>query len=104
MKYYPIFLDITEKPCVVVGGGEVACRKVQRLLQCGAHVSVISKQLCPELRALKKQGAIHHVGKQYQAEQIDHAFLVVGATDNNDINGKIFHDAREEKHPREHCR
>ncbi|MBN1548978.1 MAG: bifunctional precorrin-2 dehydrogenase/sirohydrochlorin ferrochelatase [Syntrophaceae bacterium] len=94
MKYYPVFLDIAGKPCVVVGGGEVACRKVHRLLECGAHVSVISRQLCPDLLELKTHGSVTHIDDQYQSEQIDHAFLVVGATDNSDVNGKIFRDAR----------
>lgn len=94
MKYYPVFLDISGKPCAVVGGGEVACRKVQRLLQCGALVTVIADALLPELEALKAQGKITHIDGQYAAEYIASAFIAIGATDNRHVNEQIFRDAR----------
>ena len=47
--YYPVFLNIRGKRCVVVGGGEVALRKVKALLECGANVTVVSPALCLEL-------------------------------------------------------
>ena len=96
MKYYPVFLDISDKPCAVVGGGEVACRKVQRLLQCGARVTVIADALSPELEALKTRGEVAHIDDQYAAEHIASAFIVIGATDNRHVNEQIFRDARTE--------
>lgn len=97
MKYYPVFLDISGKPCAVVGGGEVACRKVQRLLQCGARVTVIADALSPELEALKARGEITHIDDQYAAEHIASALIVIGATDNRHVNEQIFRDARTER-------
>ncbi|MCU0581605.1 MAG: bifunctional precorrin-2 dehydrogenase/sirohydrochlorin ferrochelatase [Syntrophales bacterium] len=94
MKYYPVFLDISDKPCAVVGGGEVACRKVQRLLQCGARVTVIADALTPELEALKARGEIAHINDQYAAQHIASAFIAIGATDNRHVNEQIFRDAR----------
>ncbi len=94
MKYYPVFLDIGGKPCVVVGGGEVAYRKVQRLLQCGARVRVIAKGLSPGLEELNGQGLITHIDAHYEPEHIDSAFLVIGATDNREVNERIFRNAR----------
>jgi len=93
LKYYPVFLDISGKPCAVVGGGEVACRKVQRLLQCGARVTVIADALSPELEALKARGEIAHIDGQYAAEHIASAFIAIGATDNRHVNEQIFRDA-----------
>ena len=61
MIYYPVFLDILDKKCVVIGGGEVAARKVNRLLNCGAKVFVVSPKLTPELITLKAQSAIEHI-------------------------------------------
>ena len=52
LKYYPVFWNIADKKCVVVGGGEVAERKVKKLLESGAKVFVISPQLTPELTRL----------------------------------------------------
>jgi len=97
LKYYPVFLDISGKPCAVVGGGEVACRKVQRLLQCGARVTVIADALSPELEALKARGEITHIDDQYAAEHIASALIVIGATDNRHVNEQIFRDARTER-------
>ncbi len=70
LKYYPVFLDITGKKCVVVGGGDVAARKVARLLDCGAKVCVVSPQLVPELAALKKEGRIEHIADEYAGEYL----------------------------------
>ena len=94
MKYYPIFLDIREKKCVVVGGGEVAVRKVERLLDCGAKVFVISPKLSPALATLKEEGVIHHIAIKYTGDLIDGAALVIGATDDEKTNAQISLDAR----------
>ena len=94
MKYYPVFLDISGKPCAVIGGGEVAYRKLQRLLQCGARVTVIADALSPELETLKARGEIAHIDGQYAAEHIASAFIVIGATDSRKVNEQIFRDAR----------
>ncbi len=94
LKYYPVFLDITGKKCVVVGGGEVAARKVVRLLDCGAKVCVVSPQIVPELAAIKQEGHIEHINCEYAGEYLCGAFLVIGATDNEQINAAISQDAK----------
>ncbi|MCK7514356.1 MAG: NAD(P)-dependent oxidoreductase [Desulfobacterales bacterium] len=61
MKYYPVFLDIRDKNCVIVGGGEVAARKAERLLDCGAKVFVISPKVSPvTCRAERKKNNQPH--------------------------------------------
>lgn len=69
MRYFPLFLDLTNKPVLVVGGGEVACRKIDALLRADAKVTVISPQVAPALQAWIDQGNvtgfsifIHHTG------------------------------------------
>lgn len=94
MKYYPVFWNIAGKKCVVVGGGEVAERKVKRLLDCDAKVFVISSKLTPELARLNEKNIISHIAKEYSGEQIYGAALVVGATDNQKTNTAIASDAR----------
>ena len=94
MRYYPVFLDIRDKICVIVGGGEVALRKAERLLDCGAKISVISPKLVPELAALKDKGLIYHVDAEYSGDLIDQAVLVIGATDDEKTNARISEDAR----------
>jgi len=94
MRYYPLFLDISRRRCVVVGGGKVAERKIERLLACGARVEVIGKILTPALAALKENGRIVHHETDYEEALIRGAFLVIGATDNDVVNGRIAGDAR----------
>jgi precorrin-2 dehydrogenase/sirohydrochlorin ferrochelatase len=94
LKYYPIFLDIRGKICVIVGGGDVALRKTARLLDCGAKVSVISPKLVPELTALKDKKLISHIATEYSGDLIDKAALIIGATDDEKTNARISQDAR----------
>ena len=64
--YYPMFLNISGKRCVVVGGGRVALRKVRALLEHGANVEVISPTLCPALAELAERGQIRTSRRHYQ--------------------------------------
>ena len=95
MKYYPVFLDITEKPCAVVGGGEVALRKTQRLLQCHARIWVITEELIPDWKTLPGQDGLHFIHDEYKPCHIEGMFLVIGATNKRDVNDRVFQDARE---------
>jgi precorrin-2 dehydrogenase/sirohydrochlorin ferrochelatase len=95
VRYYPLFLDITDRRCVVIGGGDVAERKVARLLDFGASVVVVGKTLTPGLEAMKKAGRISHIDVDYDQALIDDAFLVIGATDQDDINAEISRDGKE---------
>ena len=94
MKYYPVFWDITGKKCVVVGGGEVAARKVERLLDCGAEVCIVSPELVPELAAMEKDRRIEHIPDEYAIEYLKGATLIIGATDDEKTNAAISGDAR----------
>ena len=86
MQYYPVCLQLTDKKCVVVGGGEVAERKVGRLVECGARVTVVGRILTPFLEAMKREGKIEHTEADYDEPHINGAFLVVGATDRDEVN------------------
>jgi len=94
LKYYPVFLDIRDKKCIIIGGGEVAARKAERLLDCGAKVFVISPRLAPELAELKEKKLISHIAFEYSGNLIDGAALIIGATDNEKTNALISQDAR----------
>lgn len=94
MRHYPLFFDITGRKCVVVGGGNVAERKVERLLACGAHVEVVGKSLTPLLAEWKREGKLVHRDADYEGSSLGDAFLVIGATDDEAVNGQIAKDAR----------
>ena len=94
MQYYPVCLKLIDKKCVVVGGGEVAARKVKRLVECGACVTVVGKTLTPSLETMKRGGKIEHVEADYDKSHLKGAFLVVGATDCAEVNESISLEAR----------
>lgn len=94
MKYYPVNLDIRRQTCLVVGGGAVGTRKVKTLLDCGAAVTVVSPEVTNPLSALAEENRISLKQRPYQASDLDGVFLVIGATDNMDLNRTIHDDAR----------
>jgi precorrin-2 dehydrogenase / sirohydrochlorin ferrochelatase len=95
--YYPIALNILGRTCIVIGGGLVAARKVNALLEHGARVTVVSPSCCDELRQLSEEDRIHLVRKDFTPEDIQEAFLVIAATDQNQINERVAQEARKRK-------
>jgi len=92
-KYYPVNLNITDKKCVIVGGGEVAERKTERLLECGARVTVVSRSLTQKLKNMINASNISYIDTDYKRETLLGAYMVIGATDDEAVNGQISRDA-----------
>ena len=92
MRYYPIFIDINNKNCLVVGGGSVGIRKAVTLDKCKANVTIISNQFSSELDNLKTT-SINFKTKEYEKKDVKGMFFVFAATDNSDLNQKIKNDA-----------
>ncbi len=88
-KYYPAFLNIAGKLCVVVGGGAVAVRKVDALLDCGAVVRVVSPKLLPKLQALARTGRLEHLPREYSEDVLAGAFLVIAAASPAEVNRRV---------------
>jgi precorrin-2 dehydrogenase/sirohydrochlorin ferrochelatase len=93
MSFYPICLDLAGRLCVVVGGGRVAERKVSGLLTCGAQVSVISPELTDELLRRHKDGIIKWIQREYRPGDLEQAFLVIAATDDEETQEQVFEEA-----------
>ena len=93
MKYYPVNLDINNRPCLVVGGGGVGTRKVKTLVDCGAAVTVVSLETSRQLDQMAADGLISLEKRAYQASDLDEIFLVIGATDDEVLNRRIHADA-----------
>ena len=93
-SYYPILLNIQGKKCLVVGGGEVALRKVKALLEHGANIETVSPDFCPELNQMAKEGTIKAVQRDYKPEDLRNAFIAIAATDDNRINENVSAEAR----------
>jgi len=94
MGYYPLFLEMKGRPCLVVGGGQVAQRKVEGLLAAEAAVTVVSPDLTPGLATLKKEGRIRHRQREYQQGDLEGFSIVVAATADKATNARVAQDAR----------
>ncbi len=95
MDFFPIFLNLKDKDCLVVGGGEVAVRKASVLLQSGAKVKVVSPELCMELRKLE----IEHLPERFSDAHLDGMTLAIAATDDRAVNVAISEAARKRNIP-----
>jgi siroheme synthase-like protein len=95
MRYYPIYLDLKGRDVLVVGGGAVAEGKALQLLEAGARVTIVSPQLTAALRAAADRGEISHLDGSFAEGDLNGAFLVIGATDDRQVNEKVAKAARE---------
>ena len=86
MKYYPINLDIKNKSCVVVGGGEVAFRKIRDLLSADANVKVIAPEICAGVEELFQRGKISLLRKNFSPDMLGDEIILIAATNNPEIN------------------
>lgn len=92
--YYPIFLNLQSKRCVVVGGGKVALRKVRMLLDCGANVTVISPKPNAEIAKLSKERAIHLIQRDYEAGDLKDVEIAIACTDVKEVNRQVADEAK----------
>ena len=86
MQALPIFFNIKNRHCVVIGGGDVAMRKVSMLLKASAAITLISPELCHELQALVDAGKIKYLQKNFEENQLKGACMVIAATDDEVVN------------------
>jgi precorrin-2 dehydrogenase/sirohydrochlorin ferrochelatase len=84
--FYPVFLKVSGKKAVVIGGGPVAARKAASLAEAGARVTVISPELSPAFDGLAKAGAFIHEARRYRPGDLAGAFIAVAATDDSKTN------------------
>lgn len=96
MDLYPINLKIKDKICIVVGGGEVACRKIKELLLCGAKVTVISPEVNETIAQIADGEEIEWLARPYHRGDLQDAFLVFAATDNPEVQKHVGEEAEKE--------
>ncbi|MBY0484397.1 siroheme synthase CysG [Nitrosomonas sp.] len=99
MDFLPIFLNIRNKTCLVVGAGEVATRKIMLLLQAGAQVSVVSPELDTTLKEYLVHGKIKFCAESFQPEQLEDIVLVIAATNDRVTNRLVSETAQKRKIP-----
>lgn len=94
MSYFPIFINLEKKPCIIIGGGKVAHRKAAKLASYGANVTVIAPEIEEEIYQLQHTyESVTIKKKQYEATDLQGAFLVIAATNQPEINHTVIQDA-----------
>ena len=96
MSYFPFFMEIKDKECLVVGGGMVALRKIEKLLPFGVKITVVSPAFCSEIEGLE---GIDRICRRFEREDIEGKMFVIGATDNEAVNAEIAALCREKNIP-----
>ena len=92
--FFPMFVDISEKKITVVGGGNIAARRVKTLTDFCDHITVVSPEIHPKLDCLEQEGKIKVIRRPYQREDIYDAWMVLAATDDHKLNDEIYSVAK----------
>nr|WP_205297412.1 siroheme synthase CysG [Pantoea multigeneris] len=89
----PLFADLKGRPVLVVGGGDIAARKIELLHRAGAQVQIAARELCEELQAQRDAQQVEWIATSFEPAQLDKVFLVIAATDDNALNSQVFDEA-----------
>ena len=95
-SYFPILLNLNKLPCLVIGGGNVAYRKVLSLKEFNSEITVLAPKICKSLVDISKQNKIKIIKKSYKKEFLNDFQIVFCATDNNEINKSVREDCTKE--------
>ena len=93
MDYFPAFLNLKDKSCLLVGGGSVASRKADSLLAAGARLTVVAPELDQKLKQYADSGQITHRDGRFLAEDVNGHWLVVNATGDAQVSNEVFNAA-----------
>jgi len=94
MSLFPINLILTDKPCLVIGGGIIAERKTESLVNAGAKVTLISPEINVQFENKINTGIIKYHKRKYRRGDLKGFFLVIAATDESSVNEKIYKEAQ----------
>lgn len=96
MAYFPMFVELNGKKCLIIGGGKVALRKAVALLDFEASLTVVADRIIPEFRELEASHKpfVELIGRAYKEEDLQEAFLVIAATDDKELNRRISADCK----------
>jgi siroheme synthase-like protein len=90
----PIFVKLADRPCLVVGAGEIAASKIASLVQSGARIAVIAPRANPEVQNLAANGKLQWSQREFAAADLDGIFLVIAATSDAEVNRAVFEEAQ----------
>jgi uroporphyrin-III C-methyltransferase/precorrin-2 dehydrogenase/sirohydrochlorin ferrochelatase len=99
MDYFPVFLNLKQQPCLVIGAGEIAARKISLLLKAGARITVIAEKISDTVAQMQSTHHLTIVKKRFTETDLDNYRLVVSATDNPETNQLVAKTAGEKNIP-----
>jgi len=94
LDFFPVFMDLAGRDCLVVGGGNVAARKVSLLVHAGARVEVVAPQLCEKLAVQRSAGTITHSAREFEQADVEGKTLVIAGTSQEDVNRRVSEFAK----------
>ena len=95
MEHLPIFINLRQKPCLVVGGGDIALRKVNLLVKAQAKIKCISPEFCIGLIELSRKNGLDLIEKRFESSDIDNQSVIIAATDDDKTNALVSSLAHE---------
>lgn len=99
MDYLPLSFDLKQQPCLVIGGGEIARRKIDLILRAGAKITVVAPLLDATLKVLVDDKVIDYLPRKFEAGDLDGKHLVISATENQLVNEQVSQLARQRQLP-----
>ena len=99
MDYLPVFLELRERPVLVVGGGRVAVRKVDLLRRTGARITIVAPELSDELGKLAAAGEIRYLASLFCVDHVNGMAAVVAATGHSEVNAAVSEAAQRQRIP-----
>lgn len=96
-KYYPMMLNIENKECLIIGGGEIAYRKILELIEYGASIKLVSPSINAAIKVLVDNRSINYIQDIYDKSYVENAYIVVASTNDSRVNNQIFIDCSERK-------
>ena len=94
-SYYPVYLNLRGRRCVIIGGGTVAEGKIARLLDSGARICVVSPDATAGIRRFVAEGSVQWEERKYRDGDLEGAFIAIAATNVREVNRRIFEEANE---------
>ena len=92
-EYYPVYLNLAGKRCVILGGGTIAQGKIAALRDAGANITVISPEATNGIQRAAQRGDVTFEQREYQAGDLEGAFIAVAATNVWHVNRQIYEEA-----------
>ena len=94
MDYLPLFVDLKNKSCLVVGGGDIAARKAGLLIRAGAIVTIVAPEVSESSKSLIDDGLVNWLGAYFSDDIVMSFSLVIAATDSDEVNRQVYHYAK----------